>query len=121
MAPNQGGTKGRGGRREGAGRPVGTGSPHVLGHGERAAVRAAGLRVPRDAPDSHRELADDALGLLVSVMNGEVHFSEAPARLKAATRIREEICGPLAQKVEHTGAEGGPLVIEIRNEATERE
>lgn len=109
MGSNQSGTKGHGGKRAGAGRPVGTGSPHVLGHGERAAVKAAGLRVPKDAPESYRELADEALGTLVDVMRGGVHFTEAGPRLKAATRIREEVCGPLAQKVEHSGKDGAPL------------
>ncbi|WFG54178.1 hypothetical protein Mx9_p71 [Myxococcus phage Mx9] len=28
--------------------------------------------------------------------------------------IREEVCGPLAQKLEHSGPEGGALVVEVR-------
>jgi hypothetical protein len=93
------------------GRP--RGSNNTLEYGEVKAVKAAGLRVPDTAKPAERELADEALGLLVTVMRGGVHFMEAPTRLKAATRIREEICGPLATKVEHSGKDGGPMVFEF--------
>jgi len=114
MAPKpQSGTRGHGGKREGAGRPVGTGSPHVLGRGERAAIRAAGLRVPKDAPESHVALADRALDVIVDVMDGQVYWQQAGPRLKAATYVRSEICGPVAQKMEHSGAGGAPLSFVI--------
>lgn len=100
-----------GGKRESAGRPPG--SRNVLGYGEVAAIKAAGLRVPEAAPVDHRELADEALSTVVDVMRGRVHWQEAGPRLKAATLIRQEICGPVPTKLEHSGADGAPLSITI--------
>lgn len=72
-----------------------------------AAVRAlatAKWRVPDDAPEAAAELAGEALERLVGIMYGKVSFRKAPSALKAAAMIREEICGPLTQKVEVKGS-----------------
>lgn len=37
-------------------------------------------------------------------MEGEVSHFQAGHVLKAATRLREEVCGPLAQRVEVSGS-----------------
>jgi hypothetical protein len=105
------GSKPPGGARPGAGRPAGATS--ALEYGEVKAVKAAGLRVPEAAPKEYRELADEALGVLIDVMRGDANFLKAPIQLKAATRLREEICGPLAQKLEHTGKDGEALQVSI--------
>lgn len=99
-----------GGARKGAGHPGGT---NALRRGERPALAAAGLRVPKDAPEGYRDLADEGLETIVAAMRGEFHFTEAGPRLKAATRIREEVCGPLLQKVEHSGKDGAALSFVI--------
>lgn len=92
----------RGGRRPGAGRPKD--SKNVLDYGEVAAIAAAKLRPPpAEAPPEVHQLAARALVRLVDVMEAKVWEKQARNVLAAATRIREEACGPLAQKVEHTG------------------
>lgn len=111
------GNPGRGGKRDGAGRPAGT--PNVLGYGEVKAIKAAGLRVPKDAPEAHRELADEALERIAAVMREQVHFTAAGPVLKAATQLRAEICGPVANKTEITGANGGALEITVKLEGGE--
>ncbi len=104
--------RGRGGKRPGAGRPAG--SRNALGYGEAKAVHACKLRLPKDATPEAEYLAQRALQRIVDVMEGQVSFLEAGAVLKASTRVREEVCGPLAQKLEHAGPDGGQLVIEVR-------
>lgn len=101
----------KGGKREGAGRPEGV--KNELDYGEVKAIAACRRRVPAEAPAEDVELADEALGHIAAVMRGQVHYLEAGSRLKAATRVREEVCGLLTQKLEHTGADGGPMVVEI--------
>jgi hypothetical protein len=76
-------------------------------------VKAAGLRVPKDAPQAHRELADECLQTIVDVMRGDIGFIEAPMRLKASAHLREEICGPIPKPVELSGKDGGPLVVNV--------
>lgn len=111
-------TKGKhGGKREGAGRPAG--SKNTLEYGEVKAVKAARLRVPEAATPEAAELADRAQQRIIDVMEDRVHYTSAPSVLKAATRLREEICGVLAQKQEISGADGGPVVIEVRKLAPE--
>lgn len=78
------------------------------------ALRVSRLRVPEGAPEAHGFLADTALGRIIDVMMEQVTGPDAGNVLKAATRIREEVCGPLAQKHEVAGEGGGPLVVEIR-------
>ncbi len=103
--------KPRGGKRPGAGRPEG--SANTLGYGEVRAVKACRLRVPADATPEQAELADRALQRLVDVMEEKVFYQVAGTVLGAATRVREETCGPLKQKHELTGADGEPLSISI--------
>ena len=111
--------KPRGGAREGAGRPKG---PSALGYGEAQAVKSLRWRVPENAPDEVKALADRAFQRIAQVMEEGVHPSQCKAVLGAATRIREEVCGPLAQKHLVGGdPEGGPLVVEIKKYTTEGE
>lgn len=81
--------------------------------GEVKAVKAARLRVPEGTPEEHAQLAEEAKDQIVAVMRGEVGFKSAPHVLKAATTLRQEICGPVPQKLEHTGENGGPLVVHV--------
>lgn len=89
-----------GGRRPGSGRPKG--SKNALPLGAVKAIKAAGLRVPESATQDERELADESLDAMTKVMRGEVYFKDAPHRLKAAAQLREEICGPVKQRIEHS-------------------
>lgn len=94
---------GAGGKRPGAGRPTGATSPLRLG--EVQAVKALGLRVPEGAPQAHRAIADEAFETIVSVMRGEVFDPQVAAiRRNAAKDVREEICGPVKQRIEHSGS-----------------
>lgn len=91
----------RGGRRPGAGRKPG--SKNTLDYGEVAAIAATKLRIPEDADSSVKQLAARALVRIADVMEEGVWEKQGRNVLAAATRIREEACGPLAQKVEHSG------------------
>lgn len=93
------GKKPPGGKRAGAGRKPG---PNALGYGEVAAVKAAGLRVPESASEAERALADRCQERLIDVMEGKVFHKLAPSVLGAARHLREEICGPMKQRVEHS-------------------
>lgn len=94
------GNKPPGGKRAGAGRPLGV--KNTLALGEVAAVKAAGLRVPESATPEHRALANRALERIAAVMEEKVSYLQATPVLKASTTIREEICGPVKQRVEHS-------------------
>lgn len=111
------GSKGRsGGRRSGAGRP--RGAKNTLDYGEVAAIAAAKLRPPpEDAPPEVHQLAARALQRIAHVMEEGVWERQGRNVLAAATRIREEACGVLAQKVQHAGPNGEALTIEIRKES----
>lgn len=91
----------RGGRRPGAGRPKG--SKNALEYGEVAAIAATKLRIPEGAEPEVKALAARALVRIAHIMEEGVPSNQGRTVLAAATRIREEACGPLAQKVEHTG------------------
>lgn len=105
----------RGGKRTGAGRPKG--SKNTLNYGEVAAIAAAKLRPPSpDAPPEVHQLAARALERIADVMEEKVWERQGRNVLAAATRIREEACGPIVQKVQHAGANGEALVVEIRKE-----
>lgn len=80
-------------------------------------MKAAGLRVPESATTDQRELADEALGVIVELMRGEVRKLRRPEdkavesipvpldlRARMAVRVREEVCGELKQKVELSGS-----------------
>ncbi len=102
--------KGRGGKREGAGRKPG---PNLLVYGESSAIRAMKLRVPVDASPEQASLAGEAFETLVKVMRGEVHAEDAPHRRNAAKDIREEICKPIPKPVALTDAEGNSLTVNV--------
>ncbi|WP_199741925.1 hypothetical protein [Corallococcus sp. CA047B] len=71
------------------------------------------LRVPASAEPAAKALADRAFQRVVDVLEERVGFQQAGHVLKAATIIREEVCGPLAQKLEHSGPDGQALSITI--------
>lgn len=114
----------RGGYRPGAGRPPGIKEtrPRRSGHKvmkEKAARALApggemskrykdeeipavpsGHRVPADAPNPAKAAADFAFQVYIDVAAGRMHSKRAAAMLKAAKEMRNEICGPIAQKHE---------------------
>lgn len=92
----------RGGKRPGAGRP--RGSKNILPAGAVAAIKACGLRVPKDATPAERELADRALQRVADVMEEQVSSFQSFAVLTAARTIREEVCGPVVKKVDVSGS-----------------
>lgn len=91
----------------------------MLGLGEVNAIKACNWQVPEDAPPDLKALADRAVQRIAAVMEEKVHSSNAASVLGAATRVRELVCGPIKQKHEVTGADGGALTIEIRKYTTE--
>lgn len=105
------GNKPPGGKREGAGRPLG--SVNLLEYGETSAIRAMKLRVPAAATDEQAELAGESLETLIKVMRGEIKGADAPTRRNAAKDVREEICGPVAKQVNLAGPDGGALQVSI--------
>lgn len=82
----------------------------MLPQGSVLALKAAGLRIPEGTPDAHRELADQALHRIVDVMNERVSSFHAHSVLTAARGIREEICGKVTDKLEHSGEVAFALV-----------
>ena len=93
----------RGGARPGAGRPKGSGlSPKVRPTSKM--IRAAGYRVPDDAPPEMRALADRALQRMTDVMEECVEPPAAPSVLKAAVAVREEVCGPVEKRIQISGS-----------------
>lgn len=111
------GNKPPGGRREGAGRPQGSSS--ALRYGEVKALRGLRYRVPEGTHEAFADVADIAFERIVDVMLERVDPKQGAQVLKSATHIREEICGPVAQRLEHTGADGASLVVEVRKLAKE--
>lgn len=101
----------RGGARSGAGRREGT--KNVLPLGAVKAVKAAGLRVPGAATAAERALADRAQQRIIDVMEGTVRRNSLPV-LSAARVLREEICGPVKQRVEHSFADKSDEQLEKR-------
>lgn len=81
----------------GPGRPVGT--SNALPTGMVSAIKGLRYRVPPDMPEPLAEVADDALQTVIDVMNGKV-LRGSLARLGAARTLRDEVCGPLAQKLD---------------------
>lgn len=106
-----------GGPRPGAGRPKG--SKNDLRLGEIRAVKAMRFRVPADVSEPVGKVADRAFQRLVDVMEARVYHKHANTTLQAATRLREEICGPVKQKIEHSGDAEAPLQIVIKEEKDE--
>lgn len=83
------------------------------------ALRTLKHRVPDGTHPTLAAVAGEALEKIVSVMREEVGWQESAGVLKAATLVRQEVCGPLAQKHEVAGEGGGPLVVEIREYSQE--
>lgn len=100
-----------GGKREGAGRKAG--SRNTLGYGEVKALRSLRYRLKEGTPPEMAAAAGIALDRIVDVMMERVPPTAAPSVLKAATLLREEACGPIAQKHEVAGPEGGALVVKV--------
>jgi hypothetical protein len=94
-------TSKRGGRRPGAGRP--RGSKDVLPRGSVAAIKVANLRVPADATPEQAALADVCQQRIIDVMMEDVGSVAAFSVLTAAKTLREEVCGKVAEKHEHSG------------------
>lgn len=97
----------KGGKYPRGGRPKG--AKDKLGPGSRGQVKALKTlrkryRVPEDAEKELAELADEGFDTIVDVMRGnEPDPRQGRVRLAAATAIREEVCGPVAKKVQHEG------------------
>ncbi len=87
----------KGGWRPGAGRPLG--SPNDLPTGAITAIKATNLRIPEGTPIEHIMVADAAAQRVIDVMLGRVHSSIAQPVLKAATVLREEICGAVTRNL----------------------
>jgi len=87
----------------GPGRPVG--STNALPGGAVGAIKALRHRMPEGLPVDVVEVADRAMGTVIAVMDGQVTW-DTQARLSAAKYVREEICGPMVQKVELTLGKG---------------
>jgi hypothetical protein len=85
------------------------------------AVEALRHRVPEGTPAEIADIADEAFGTIVAVMRGQVpsFMGHASAVLRASTYIREEVCGPVAQKLEHAGKDGEALAVTIVRKVSE--
>lgn len=94
-------SSGWGGKRPGAGRPPG--SKNALPQGFVKAVKVAKLRVPEDASPELADLADACQERIIDVMLEKVSPFSAFSVLTAARSLREEICGKVAEKHEHSG------------------
>jgi hypothetical protein len=57
------------------------------------------FRVPEGVPSEAAEIAEEALRAMVEVMRNPAPRSRD--RLMAAVRLRDEVCGPPVQRVEH--------------------
>lgn len=77
------------------------------------ALRTLRYRVPEGMPKVLADVAGESFEAIVDVMRGKVGWQDAAPRLKAATVLRHEICGPLATKVEMGGPDGGPVQVSI--------
>jgi hypothetical protein len=98
----------RGGKRPGAGRPKNSDLTYAFPDGFVQATKImkkpvpevpAGHRVPKEVSALARDAADYAFQRYIDVAAGRVRADRASSVLKAATEIRKEVCGPIAQKV----------------------
>ena len=90
-----------GGRREGAGRPKG--SKSALPLGDVKALKSLRRRIPDEVSEEDAETAEDAFKVMVDVMTGKIHEKNGGRlRLSAATAVREDVCIPKKQQVEHS-------------------
>ena len=100
---------------------------HGLPKSAAKAIRAANRRVPDDATEEDRQVAQEAFDRIVDVMRGKVQTVRAVTRtvdaetgevldeggsitvqspnlvLQAAKIVREDICQPHSQRIEHSG------------------
>lgn len=60
------------------------------------------MRVPEATPPELATVADEAFGRMVSIFRGSRHRYQG-VQLAAARAVREEICGPLTQKLAVSG------------------
>lgn len=99
----------------GRGRPKG--SKNALPLGAVKALQTCRWRIPDGTSEAMADVADHALSRVLDVLDERVPANKAHAVLKAAQIAREEICGPIAQRLEHSGPGGGPIAVEeIRSE-----
>lgn len=66
-------------------------------------IKTAGYRVPKDAPPEVAAIADRALQRYVDVMDERVEPMMAGHVLRAAEKVREEVCGPVPKEVKISG------------------
>lgn len=76
-----------------------------LPKGAVSAIKGLRYRVPKDTPEILGDLADEAFDSVVSVMRDKGNPMTSFSRLNAARLVREEICGPIKQVVQHEGLE----------------
>jgi hypothetical protein len=88
----------KGGPRPGSGRKPGT--TNVLPTGAVKAIKALNMREPPNATESQKAILKETEDAVLKVMRGRVHGSIAMPVLKAATTVREEICGPIVKKID---------------------
>jgi hypothetical protein len=75
------------------------------------AIKGLRYRVPSDLPDEMAAIAHRAFERYVDVMEGKVSFRQAPSVIKAATAVRDEICGPLAKDINVKGTMSLEMLI----------
>jgi len=84
-----------------------------LPRGSVKALKFIRRRVPKDADPAELEAIATVERQVSRVLLEEVEPQMAAMVLKACNVIREEVNGPLAQKHEHSGPDGGPLKVSI--------
>jgi hypothetical protein len=67
------------------------------------AIKGLRHRVPPDTHEALAAVADRSFERLVEAMEGKVSFRQVPSVIKAATALREEICGPMPKEVKVSG------------------
>jgi len=77
---------------------------HGIPRGSAEALKTlkGGHRIPEDVGGKAREAAERAFDRMIEVMEEKVDCRAAPHVLKAATAIREEVCGPIVRKIQVT-------------------
>lgn len=100
-------------------KPLAERKPPTTTPGRRAAkvealayfYQASGIRLPDGLKPEAVDLAERAMARIVDVAMERVAPEVAPSVLKAAMRIRDEVCGPIVQRLEHGGKQGEPINI----------
>lgn len=113
---------GNGGRRPGAGRKPGT--PNVLPTGTVAALDAARIaqkRLGKDADPADLAVLQHVYSRVADVLAEKVDFRQAGHVLKGSAMVADAVAGPIVQKVQASGADGGPLTVLIRDLGKEPE